>query len=139
MTKVVVDTNVYISALVAGGVPDEVLDLGREEKIAILVSSPILNEIQGVLLSKFKWETGRIEKTIASITDFTQSVDPQEEINVIKEDEPDNRILECAVEAKADFIISGDKHLNRLGTFRGINIQRPREFLNSQVWLETDS
>jgi putative PIN family toxin of toxin-antitoxin system len=134
--KVVVDTNIYFSALLFGGVPDEVVDLGRQEKITIFISPSILKEIEGILLRKSGWDTERIEKTIVSITGFTQSVDPQEKIDVIKGDGPDNRVLECAVEAKADVIVSGDKrHLLKLKTFRGVKIQTPSEFLKSQIWL----
>ncbi len=54
---------------------------------------------------------------------------PSRRIAVIREDPPDNMFLECAVEARADYIISGDRHLKRLGTFEGIEILAPSEYL----------
>ena len=61
--------------------------------------------------------------------EFARLVHPQETVQLITEDEPDNRILECAIEAKAEVVITGDEHLRRLKTFRGIPILSPGEFL----------
>ena len=66
-----------------------------------------------------------------TICEFTRSADPKEKIAALKEDESDNRILECAVDAKAHVIITGDKHVHALGPFRGIAIMSPREFLDA--------
>ena len=66
-----------------------------------------------------------------ALREFTRSVDPKEKIDVLKEDAPDNRILECAVEGDAHVIVTGDKHVQALGTFRGIVIMSPREFLDA--------
>jgi putative PIN family toxin of toxin-antitoxin system len=135
MPKVVVDTNVYISAFNFGGVPLEILVLGIKGDIDIFISSSILEEIKEVLPRDFKWSVGQTQAILTTIKAFTQSVDPQEKIDLIKEDEPDNRILECAVEARADIIITGNRHILNLGEFRGITIQKPRGFLESEVWL----
>ena len=60
----------------------------------------------------------------------TVVVDPEASISIVKGSEADNRILECAVEARADFIVTGDKrHLLPLATFRGVKIVSPAEFL----------
>jgi putative PIN family toxin of toxin-antitoxin system len=107
--RVVADTNVYISALNFGGTADEVLALGRKQEILIFVSPSILKEIRGVLIRKFRWSTKDAQEAITSIGDFTELVHPKERIELIKDDEPDNRILECALEAKANFIITGDR------------------------------
>ncbi len=56
-------------------------------------------------------------------------------ITHIQEDEPDNRILECALSAEAEFVVSGDHHLQRLRTFRGIRIVNPRKFLDTKAWM----
>lgn len=129
MIRVVADTNVYISALNFGGIADEVLALGRRQAITIFISSPILKEIEGVLIRKFKWSPKRAEEAITFIKEFTELVHPKERINLIKDDEPDNRILECAKEAEAHFIITGDRHTQRLRKLQGIVILSPREFL----------
>ncbi len=129
--RAVADTNVYISALNFGGTPEEVLALGRTQAIQLCISPSILKEIEGVLLWKFKWSAKRVRQALAAILEFTELVHPKETIHVITADESDNRILECALEAKAEVLITGDDHLQQLKTFRGISILSPREFLET--------
>jgi len=139
MPKVVIDTNVYISAFNYGGAPLEVFVLGVRREIDIFISPSILKEIERVLLYDFDWPVNQVKETLSLIQRNSRLVDPQEKIDVIKGDEPDNRVLECAVEAKADVIVSGDKrHLLKLKTFRGVKIQTPSEFLESETWLPKD-
>lgn len=128
--RAVADTNVYISALNFGGTADEVLTLGRAQAIQLFISPSILQEVEGVLLSKFRWSAARTRQAIAGIREFAQLVQPKESVHVIKDDEPDNRVLECALEARADVLVTGDRHLRQLGTFRGIPILSPGEFLD---------
>jgi len=129
--NVVADTNVYISAFNFGGPPLEILILAIRREIALFVSPSILKEIEGVLLRRFGWPAEQAREVLGTIREFTRSMDPKEKIDALKEDESDNRILECAVEAKVHVIITGDKHVQALGTFRGIAIMSPREFLDA--------
>ncbi|MBI2371289.1 MAG: putative toxin-antitoxin system toxin component, PIN family [Deltaproteobacteria bacterium] len=129
--RAVADTNVYISALNFGGTAEEVLALGRANILQLFISPSILQEIEGVLLRKFHWSATRTRQALAVIQGFAQLVRPKEAIHFIAEDEPDNRILECALEADADLIITGDHHLRGLKTFRGIPILSPGEFLET--------
>lgn len=71
----------------------------------------ILKEIEGVLLRKFHWSARATRDAIAAIQEFTRLVHPKDTISLITEDEPDNRILECAIEASADVVMTGDRHL----------------------------
>lgn len=134
MVRVVPDSNVYVSALNFGGVADEVLALGRRHVIALFISASILEEVEGVLLRKFKWSSTRARRAGALIRAFAETVVPRESVAVVTADEADNRILECAAAAKAHLIVTGDHHLRNLGGFRGITILSPREFLDSRVW-----
>ena len=129
--RAVADTNVYISALNFGGTPEEVLGLGRARTIQLFISPSILEEIEEVLLRKFYWSARNVREASTAIQEFAQLIHPREAIHLITEDEPDNRILECAVEANADCIITGDRHLRQLKTFRGISIVSPREFIGA--------
>jgi putative PIN family toxin of toxin-antitoxin system len=129
--RAVADSNVYISALNFGGTAEEVVTLGRTRTLQLFVSPPILKEIEGVLLRKFHWSGARTRQAIAAIQEFARLVHPQETIRLITEDEADNRILECAIEAKAEVVITGDEHLRQLTTFRGIPILGPGEFLEA--------
>lgn len=131
MLHVVADTNVYVSAFNFGGPPLEIVILAIRQEIALSVSPPILKEVEGILLRRFKWSAGQAQEMLSTIRQFARSVTPRERIDVLKEDEPDNRILECAVEANAHVLITGDKHLQALRSFRSIGIMSPREFLDA--------
>lgn len=130
--RAVADTNVYISALNFGGTPGEVLGLGRAGAVQLFTSPSMLKEIEGVLLRKFHWSARDAREAIAAIHEFAQVVRPKETIHVITEDESDNRILECALEARADVVITGDRHLQELKTFRGFSTVSPGKFLKSR-------
>ena len=139
MVRVVADTNIYISALNFAGIPDEILSLARKGELELFISPPILREIEDVLLDKFKSSAKSIKKgtcpqATAEIKKFTDLVHPQETFQIIKEDEDDNRVLECAHEAQAHLIISGDHHIRKLKTFQQSKIVSPIEFLG--LWEE---
>lgn len=130
MARIVVDTNILVSATVFGGLPDRVLDLAREGKIEIITFPCILEEYSRILKVKFTFSPERVLEALLEIRGLTTLTNPRITLDVVKEDEPDNRILECAVSAKADFIVSGDtKHLQPLEEYRGIKILSPSEFL----------
>lgn len=133
--KVVCDTNIYISAAEFGGAAQQLLEeLLRKE--TLLVTSPdIIKEISRVLREKFEWSDLEIEDTISSLLMVCILVRPRLTIQKIKKDPPDNKILECAVEGKADFIVTGDKkHLLPLKKFQGIPIMSPQEFLKKVLY-----
>lgn len=129
-SHIVLDTNVLISALLLGGVPRDILQLVITGKVACSLSVPILDELRDVLQRpRFGFSLPQAMTIVAELSDLCTIVSPTETVQVIDADPADNRILECAVKAKATFIISGDAHLLALGTYRGIRILRPAEFL----------
>ncbi len=91
----------------------------------------ILGEVARVLSEKFKWEDDRVERAVAQVQRIAAAVhEPEESVDVIENDPTDNRILECALAANANLVITGDKkHLLPLGSFRGISIVGLRDFL----------
>jgi putative PIN family toxin of toxin-antitoxin system len=127
--KVVLDTNVYISAFVFGGRPREILRRAIWGQVALFISRSILDEIETVLVEKFRWAADRVALTVETIETLATMTQPSERIHQIKEDPDDDRILECAIAVKAEAIVSGDNHLRQLGDFRGIPILSPAEFL----------
>jgi len=131
--RVVADTNIYISALNFSGVADDALALGRAGAVDIYISPAILDEVAGVLARKFGWSAPRIREAKRTINDFTVLVHPTQPVNLVHEDEADNRILECALAAEADTIITGDRHLLRLRRFLATRITTPREFLDARA------
>jgi putative PIN family toxin of toxin-antitoxin system len=131
VSRIVADTNVYVSALNLAGTADEVLALGRAGAIELFISLPILEEIEAVLVRKFRWAAPRVREAVQAIRGFAILVNPGEPVDVVRDDEPDNRILECALAARADTIVTGDQHLLKLRRFRDTVIVSPRQFLDA--------
>lgn len=129
--KTVLDTNVLVSALHFGGNPDLILRLsrGRTKRFDLFLSPFILNELARILTDKFYWSNLKIEKATQLLVKWGDVVSTKKSISVIPSDETDNRILECAVKAKADFIVSGDKHLLGLKKYEDIRVVTPAQFL----------
>ena len=127
--RVVLDTNIFVSAILYGGNPRKIVNLAISETIEIYVSLELFDELRRVLRGKFTLNSFEIDTIISEIKELAEIVTPQVGLQVIKNDPSDDKVLECAVEAKADYIISGDKHLLTLGDFRGVKIVNPAEFL----------
>lgn len=109
--RVVFDTNIYISAFaIPGGKAEEAYLYAVKRKIQLYTSIPILTETARILQTKFKWDTMHITKLLKAIARIAIVVVPEKDIHILR-DEPDNRILECAVKADAVLIVTGDKHL----------------------------
>jgi putative PIN family toxin of toxin-antitoxin system len=128
--RVTLDTNIYVSAFQFGGM--RLLHMAVDGDIEIAVSPPIIDEVIRVLRDKFHWDGYRLHDARQQILGFARLVTPAHTLDVVKEDEPDNRILECAVEAGSDFIISADKDLLRLGSYAGASIMPAADFLRRQ-------
>lgn len=131
MLKVTFDTNVFISAILSDGTPRSVLNLARQRKIKIVISGHIIEETARILREKLRWEGAEVARVLAKINKISILVFPKKQIEAIKIDRSDNRILECALEGGAHFIISGDKkHILPLKEFRGIKVVSPAQFLD---------
>ena len=129
MTRVTLDSNVYLSGFVFGGKPKRVLEMAIDGEIEVAVSEPIIQEVRRHLLGKFGWSEPRAAEAIESITEFAKHVTPTEAIDTVPTDPDDNRVLECAVSAGSQTIVTGDDDLLRLVAFRGIEIVRVADFL----------
>ena len=128
MLRVVIDTNIVISALNFGGNPKAVLELARRNRIRNTTSPFIINEIEKVLIQKFGWQIEMIQEVLNDFRGCSHVINPPETIAVISYS-PDNHILECAVAGQTDYIISGDHHLTGLTTYNNMRIVTPTEFL----------
>ena len=130
MLRVALDTNVLISAILFGGKPRQILEKAIRGEIRLCPSEPILEELSGVLRrSKFDYSLERVQTILTELTSIADFVNPSQTIRLVLEDPDDNRILECAVEAKANYIITGDFHLLRLSRYRDIEIVNAFTFL----------
>jgi uncharacterized protein len=127
--RVVFDTNILVSALVfPGGRGEAALQRVVEERDELIVSKPILDELLGILGRKFSRDAEELAHIAVFLSDLARTVRPRARIRVLKDD-PDNRVLECAVAGRADAIVTGDKALLELREYRGVRILALREFL----------
>lgn len=130
MYKVVYDTNIYISGIFwSKGNPRKTLLLAEAKTVLVYTSLFILQELDKVLLVDFKLSKEEADEIIKHILTYTTVIEPAKNIDVIKTHSPDNIILGCAIGARANYIVSGDKHLLDLGEYEGIKILTPKGFL----------
>jgi putative PIN family toxin of toxin-antitoxin system len=128
--RIVCDTNVLISGILFGGHARQILLLASRGKITNFISDDILNEAKNILLRpKFKLSLQQVVAIIALFRDTFEIVYPLQLHKVVKSDPDDDRILDAAVEAQVEIIVSGDKHLRSLELWRGIRILTPAEFV----------
>lgn len=130
MIRVVADTNIYISASMFGGLPGVFLDLAFTGAYRLLVSRLLLDELDEKLQGKFRVSRDDAAAIRARLERAAECVEPTLAMAAIADDPDDDRILECAVAGGASVIVSGDRHLLRLGSFDGIPILTARQFLD---------
>lgn len=129
--RLVFDTNVYVSALVfPGGRADAALRKAIEDEHRVLISGPIVDELLGVLARKFAREPEELSRVALFVDDLCEMVVPTEHLRDLPDDS-DNRILECAQAGKAELIVTGDRAMLRLETWRGIRVANVAAFLDS--------
>ena len=132
LLRAVVDTNVFVSAFLHPGRPlFQIVRLAAERRYRLLISPAIVRELGRVLEEEFDIEERVKIRRLKTLTRAAEIITPSITLDVIKEDPPDNRILECAVEGKADLIVSGNRHLLRLKSYQSIPIVRPIDFLRT--------
>jgi putative PIN family toxin of toxin-antitoxin system len=127
--KAVFDTNIYISAFVIpGGKAEEAYLHAIRGAFTLYSSVAILTETAKKLRQKFGWPENEVIRLLKAITRVATVLRTRPHIHEIS-NEADNRILECALEAEADYIVTGDKHLLSRKQFQKIKILRLSEFL----------
>jgi len=128
--RVVVDTNVLISAFLFGGAPREIVELIVAGVIDGAISPAILDEVRGVLKRpKFGLSPRQAMSIAEELSSLCEVISPSVSVHRIIADPDDDRVLECAIEAQADAIVSGDTHLLELSRYRGIRILNTSDFL----------
>ena len=131
MIKIVLDTNVLISAIVFGGKPRDILEKAIKGQVRLVLTEELIRELSGVLEGrKFKYPSEIMKLIITELETIAEVVKPERKLNIVGKDPEDNRVLECAHKSSADFIVSGDVHLLELKEFRGIKILTPEAFLS---------
>ena len=131
--RVVLDTNVLFSAVgfPKDSPPSKILELAREGKYEAILSPFILDELVRSLRENLAWDEEGLARLRRKLRTTFSIIHPKTHLRVIKRKDSDNRILECAVAAKASVLITGDlQDLRPLGHFESIEILTPREFLH---------
>lgn len=145
MIRVVFDTNVFVSAILTPkSPPAELLELILEGKLRLIISPQIIEEIERVfgypkikkLIKKRELTPSEIEDAFLKIAKVAVVTPGELSVEAVPDDPSDNMVLACALEGHANFIISGDRHLTNLKTYRGIEIVSPARSLKFLKELE---
>ena len=132
--KAVLDTNVWVSAMIWGGLPAEVISAAENKRICIITLEAIIEEINQTLayprLRRVCEDAGvNRQELIEAVLRIGRLVEVKMKGNVVHEDPADNKFLECAFDGKADFLVTGDEHLLRIGHYKATRIVSVRQFL----------
>lgn len=133
--KVVLDTNIVVSSLLSNhGFSSKVVEKLILDEIENYTSKEIIEEIKNVFLRPeitLRAEKSAIIFTLQQYELKSKIVIPRQAVKIVKDDPDDDKFIECAVESKAECIISGDKHLLAIQNYSNIKILTPREFIES--------
>jgi uncharacterized protein len=135
--RVVLDTNVYISALLWTGISHRLLHLAEVGDLTLVTTPGIMEELREVLSRpKFRLRIRTLQSSVAELVEALLSiVEVVQDLPiepVVKRDPDDDKILACAAIAQADWIVSGDDHLLSLKRYKEIPIVTPSQF--SRAW-----
>jgi putative PIN family toxin of toxin-antitoxin system len=125
----VIDTNIWLSGLIFGGIPERVLNLFVNGDVAVVTSEELLSELQRTVRQKFPLFVPQLAMLVALIREKAFVVSLGSVTMSASRDEDDNRVLETAVIGNCEYIVSGDKDLLVLKEFEGIPIVTPAKFL----------
>jgi len=134
MRKVVLDTNVLISGMIASGYSASILDAARREEIKLVTSAHLLEEFSEVvsrrrIVRKYPQVAENSEVLLDFLRAFAILTSGIPEPNPASRDRDDDFVLACALDENADCVVSGDPHLLDLKTYKSIPILTPREFV----------
>jgi putative PIN family toxin of toxin-antitoxin system len=129
--RVVLDTNVLVSAIGFRGRIYKIWELAVDRHFKLFASTFLIEEFRRNLVAKRGMSPPLALEWAEEIKRVAAVIEPTIRLSVIARNDADNRILECAVEARAHILVTGNmKDLRPLGQFRGIAIETPREFLD---------
>lgn len=129
--RVVFDTNILVSALVfPGGRGEAALQRIVDEQDELILSKAILDELLGILVRKFSRDPEELARVAVFLANVARFVAPRRRLHVVTDD-PDNRVLECALTGRARAIVTGDRALLALRAFRGVHLLSLRDYLEA--------
>jgi uncharacterized protein len=131
--RVIIDTNVLISGTFWSGKPKILLNKARRGEITSVTSEILLNEMKEILTREdkpFRLSESEADRIVSSIRDISDVTLPKSKVSVCR-DEDDNRVLECALDGNAGYIVTGDTDLLDLREYQGIYILNVADFLRA--------
>ena len=125
--KVVLDTNVWVSAILWGGLPASIVRAAEDSKVLLIVSEEILQEVSKTLayprLREIYEEIAATrEELMEAVLRVGKLVKVGTRLTIIREDPADNKFLECAMDGNADYVVSGDAHLLELEHYQRVRV-----------------
>lgn len=129
MRAVTPDANLYISALIWDGKPEQLLEMALARKVRLFISDAIMDEVMEVLEEKFNHSPKRLTLEKEYLSKCTVRCVPKIKLDVVKDDPEDNKIVECAVHSRSEAIITNDGDLLRMKSYDGIRMLKVHEFL----------
>ncbi len=134
--KLVLDVNVWISALLWGGKPAEIIKAAEKRQVTIFLSEEIIQELSQVLTySRIRtiYEVDGLNKEnlVEAVLKVSKFVKVDKKMKVVAEHPADDKFIECAQAAGATYLISGDKHLLKIGSYKKIRVLSVNEFLQT--------
>ena len=130
--RIVIDTNVLISAIFWTGKPKQLLNHVRRQKITFVTSNQLLDELREILIRQdkpFHLSGNEADQVVEAMRGFAEIIEPHSQITVCH-DQMDNRVIACAIDGKAEYIITGDLHLLGLRSYKSVKIMGVSDFLN---------
>ncbi|HNA43842.1 MAG TPA: putative toxin-antitoxin system toxin component, PIN family [Solirubrobacterales bacterium] len=131
-TRIACDTNVMVSAFIAGGPPGRVIEEAADGSLGLVLLEPVLNELTRILPAKFDFDTAELRQLLDLLADISVDAQgpPAGPPEPVTGDPDDDLILACAVESSATLLVSGDRrHLLPVDRHRGVRILTPQALL----------
>ena len=139
--RIVVDTNIWISGLLWKGAPWQLLKLAETGKVQLCIAYPMLLELEEVLAyGRLQPRLQKLQQTpdqlvayalnLSTLFDVSRTMPP-----IVEADPDDDIFILCALEAGANYLVSGDKHLLALGSYQTVKIMTVAAFLESEAWM----
>ena len=127
--RVVFDTNVFVAAFVTDGICSKLLMRGRKRQFDLIAGPIVLQEFERVLIKKFLATRNEVRNALQIVSEAIHSiVHPSQSVQSVCRDPDDDAVLACAIEARADYLVTGDMDLLELKVFKGVRIVAPRDF-----------
>lgn len=130
--RILCDTNVLVSAFIAGGPPSRVIEAAIAGRIELVLADPVLEELDRILTTKLGFEAERLHDVITLLSELASArvPTPTTAPEPMTGDPDDDLILACSVDADVQILVSGDrKHLLPIGEYRGVRIITPQALL----------